>query len=545
MIKNKILIAAALFFCFVSIVFGGDLDGYFVILHTNDIHGRAVSDTDSFGYAGIKFAKDSLKKHGAEVLLFDAGDFSQGTPIVNSSKGESVIDFMNRSAYDCVTLGNHEFDWGYENISRNLENAKFRIVCCNILRENENVSLFDTYTVFTLKSGKKIGVFGLDTPACSTSVNPKNIKGLKFLSGEEMFLAANKEIKKIKEEKCDLCVCLGHLGDVGIYPERSTDLIDNTEGIDLFVDGHSHTRIENGIKQNNTLRVSTGAYAEALGYVVYKETEKGFDFVKCGLADANSIVYDIMTAGEKQKYDRELKKYIDGINNKLLKEFSVPVGKTLVDLNGKRSPGNRTEETNLGDFFTDALLWKAKETDENTVASVINGGDIRTSIKKGSVSLIDLKTVSPFNNELCLIKLKGSELLEALEIATAFLPEAIGGFPQISGIEMTVNTKIKAEFGEKYPGTVCPSPLKPGSRVTIKTVGGKKFSKEDYYLIATTDFLAAGGDTYYVFKYPFSTAGIETGILLEDCVCEYVNKVLHGTIGIDYEKPAGRIEIIK
>lgn len=524
----------------------GVLDGYLVILHSNDVHGYCMTTEQNLGYSGFKFAKDSLKSKGADVFLFDAGDFSQGTLLVNTSHGADSVGFMNKAGYDAATLGNHEFDWGIDNLLSNAEKAEFKILCCNILRSSDKKCIFDPKTIFTVKSGKKIGVFGLETPECATKVHPDKTKGVEFLGEKDMYNVAQEQIDALKAENCALTVCLGHLGDAEeTAPNRSVDLIANTKGLDLFVDGHSHTRIEHGSKEGNTLRVSTGEYSKALGYVVYKETEKGFEFVKCGLADADSMVYDIMTSGKSQSWDMKLKKEIDKKYDMLTSDLAKPFAENKVRLTGERNPGSRTEETNLGDLLADAMLWKGLEYDKDTDCAIINGGDIRTGIETGKISMKDLKTIMPFENQLCIITVKGSELLKALESATCVTPTEIGAFPQVAGIEMILNTKVKFELGEMYPESTYYAPKNPGSRVTIKTVGGKQFDPNALYKVATSDFLACGGDTYYPFRYAYRTACIDTGILLEDVACEYIEKALNNIVDEKYSKPQGRIEIIK
>ncbi|MBQ7256122.1 MAG: bifunctional metallophosphatase/5'-nucleotidase [Abditibacteriota bacterium] len=548
MLKLRTYITALIIVLSLAVItLAGELDGYLVILHSNDVHGRAYTTDQFFGYAGIKQAKENLISQGADVLLLDAGDFSQGTPIVNLSQGANAFDFMNLAGYDASTLGNHEFDWGSDNLFKNAERAKFKILCCNILRVPGDELIFEPRNIFTLKNGDKIGVFGLETPECATKVHPDKSKGVRFLGEKDMYNAAQTQIAELRQNDCKLVIALGHLGDSDeTAPNRSIDLIANTRGIDLFIDGHSHTRIPNGSKEGKTLRVSTGEFSKAIGYVAYKLNKDGnYDFVKCGLFDKDNIFAPIMASANLPMVDEELKAHIDNINEEIVKELSKPTGKTLVELNGERNPGNRTEETNLGDFVADAILWEGQQCDKDVVVGIANGGSIRAGLKKGDISMIDLKTCCPYGNTVCVLAVKGSELLEAMETATYTSPDELGAFPQVSGMEMTVDTTVPWVPGEQYPDSTYYAPKAPGSRVTITSVGGKPFDPEAIYKIATADFLAAGGDTYYAFKYGFRTAGENTGILVEDAMVEYTTNVLGGVIDEKYAEPQGRIKIIK
>ncbi|MBQ0105277.1 MAG: metallophosphatase, partial [Armatimonadetes bacterium] len=308
---KKFLLSLSVLLLFAVSVFCGEWDGYFVVLHTNDIHGRAYSSENYWGYAGIKRAKDYFEKQGADVFLADAGDFSQGTPLVNLSKGKNAVDFMNRAGYNAAALGNHEFDWGIDSLLNNLEKSRFKVLCCNILRASDNEPIFETNMVFETKSGKKVGVFGVDTPECAVKVHPGKITGLRFLGEKDMYNEAQKQIAELKNKNCSFIICLGHLGDSDeSYLNRSIDLIDNTRGINLFVDGHSHTKLEKGVWQNNTFRVSAGEFSKNIGCVIYKETEQGFEFKEYLFSSPEKGFSELFSP----LYDEKLKKYIDNIN---------------------------------------------------------------------------------------------------------------------------------------------------------------------------------------------------------------------------------------
>jgi 5'-nucleotidase/UDP-sugar diphosphatase len=524
--------------------------GRLVILHTNDVHGRAVADPAGkvLGYAAIAQYKKDLEAAGDSVLLLDAGDACQGTPLVNLLMGIPAIEFMNAAGYDAMTLGNHEFDWGLDNAKQLAGLAIFPMLSANIINHLEGNLTFVANKIFDMPNGMKVGVFGLTTPETMTKAHPDKVRGIDFLQGDALYEAAQKQVEELKAAGADIVVLLSHLGmDEESAPNRSLDVLEKVAGIDLLIDGHSHTLLEKGKMVGDTLIVSTGSYGQNLGVVVYDgEKFKASQFSglnKSTVIELEDVSYSTLLCA---KLDAEVAELVNSTNQAVQEVLSKAFAKTEVFLNGERDPGNRTEETNLGDFAADAILWAAQQAlGDQVVAAITNGGGIRASIQVGDITMNDMKTVFPFGNEVSVLEVKGSELLEALEAATSATPKALGAFPQVSGIVFSIDTTIPYENGEQYPDSTYHAPAKPGSRVKIESVGGQPFDLEALYTIATNDFTAAGGDTYYAFRYPNATSGYKTGVALEDALVNYVTTVLGGVVGQDYASPQGRITVIK
>ncbi|MBQ7469527.1 MAG: bifunctional metallophosphatase/5'-nucleotidase [Pseudobutyrivibrio sp.] len=505
-----------------------DLSGKTIILHTNDIHGAVDK------YAKVTALKDELKSRGAEVILADAGDFSQGSPYVSTSKGAFAVALMNTAGYDVATLGNHEFDYGYPQLKSNLALANFKTICADVLDQKGNPILDPNY-VYTSNTGLKIGFFGMETPETQTKVNPALIKGITFLSKTDLYTCAQSQVETLKNQGCDLVICLAHLGvDEESAPDghRSTDLYANTTGIDMIIDGHSHTVMTEG--EAGEPVTSTGTKLEYIGAIVIDNATKTIE--DHYLVSTEGIVDNPATAQIAQAV-------IDRIDA----EYDVVFAQSEVALNGSKEPGVRTEETNLGDLICDALIWSVtKEKGSITVpadhiVAITNGGGIRVSISEGGVTKKDLNTVLPFGNTVSVVYVTGDELLEALEASTYCAPNALGGFPQVSGIKFTVNTAVPFAQGEAYPDSTYYSPAAIG-RVTIESINGKPFSTKDTYAVVTNNFVAAGGDTYYVFGN--STNQFDTGIVMDEAVIDYVQTELGGKITAEkYGTPAGNITI--
>ena len=499
-----------------------EMAGKTVILHTNDVHGAVE------GYAYIAQLKADYEAKGAEVILVDAGDFSQGTTYVSSTKGADAVAMMNAAGYDVVTLGNHEFDYGYAQLKENMSKAKFKVVCADVFNE-DGTPIFDANYTYTTKSGVKVGFFGMETPETQTKANPALIKGLTFATGDAFTKAAADQVAALKD--ADVVICLAHLGvDAESAPYRSTDLYAAVKGIDFIVDGHSHTVMTKGEKGEPIQ--STGTAFANIGVIVIDDASKKIE--------SNSL-YEIK---EDTAKDATVATAAKTIVDRVDKEYGVVFAKSEVTLNGAKAPnGNRDSETNNGDLITDAMLWKVMQNkegltvDADHVVAITNGGGIRAAIKPGDVTKKDINTVLPFGNTVAVIYVTGAELLEALEASTYSLP--VGGFPQVAGINFTLSTAVAYDANaETYPASTYYGP-KSINRVVINSINGKEFKADDTYAVVTNNFVAGGGDTYYAFAA--ASAQFDTGIPLDEAVMEYVTTELKGVIGAQYAAPQGRI----
>ena len=499
-----------------------EMAGKTVILHTNDVHGAIE------GYAYITALKADYEAKGAEVILVDAGDYSQGEVYVSDTKGLDAVEMMNVTGYDVVTLGNHEFDYGYAQLKENMTKADFKILCANVYGE-DGTPIFDANYTYTTKSGVKIGFFGMETPEAQTKANPALIKGLKF--DTDLKAVAEKQLEALKDD--DVVIALSHLGvDDSSKPYTSYDLYNAAKGIDFIIDGHSHSVMTKG--KNGEPIQSTGTKFANIGVIVIDDASKKIE--------SNSL-YEIK---EDTAKDAAVAAAAQKIIDRIDKEYGAVFAKSKVELNGAKAPnGNRDGETNNGDLITDAMLWKVMQNkegltvNEDHVVAITNGGGIRAAIKVGDVTKKDIKTVLPFGNTIEVIYVTGTELLEALEASTFCVPESIGGFPQVSGISYTISTgAVYDANAETYPASTYYGP-KSINRVTINSINGKDFKLGDTYAVVTNNFSAAGGDTYYAFKA--ATAKFDTGVPLDEAVMEYVTTELKGVIGEQYAAPQGRI----
>jgi len=517
------------------------LFGRTVILHTNDVHGALE------GYSYLPVLREKFEKQGAKVLVVDAGDFTNGNVYVSNSKGLAAVSLMDAVGYNIVTLGNHEFDFGYEQLKSNFAQASFDVINANLLKDG--VFLFDP-AVYVSNFGNNILFVGLETPETQTKVNPGLIQGIQFLDNENLWAVTQKVIDTAKEQGiADVVVIVSHLGISNESKgRRSLDLYENVKGIDFIIDAHSHTVMTTP----GNISSSVDAYTVEPGQENYPIQSTGTQFANVGVVIINDLTgeiedyYLIPTEGLAQDPDilAMAQGYIADVDAKYGAQFAVSEVEMLAAKKQARSA-----EINLGDLICDAMVWKIvtenADIDASKVVAITNGGGVRADINVGPVAMKDIKSVLPFGNTLAVVYATGAELLEVLEASTFSTPGAIGGFPQVAGIKFTIDTTKEFDQGEAYPGSTYYGP-KSIKRVTIESINGQPFDPEATYTIISNNFLTAGGDTYYAFKAAFDAGkAFDASIPLDEVVVEYIEKVLGGVIGQEYAEPQGRITIIK
>ena len=510
-----------------------DYTGKTIILHSNDVHGQLD------GYACMAALRTQFLDAGASnVLLVDAGDFSQGSPYVSVSKGATAIEMMNAAGYDVVTLGNHEFDYGYAQLMENLKSASFTTLCCNVYLDETGEPILPGSCVTELPNGLKIGFIGVETPETATKVNPGLISEISFATFDDLYAAAQMAVDEVKD-KCDIVIALTHLGmepEGALNGYRSADLLDKVTGIDFVIDGHAHYVMTSSFDGKPIQ--STGTKFAYAGVVVIDDETKTVE---------DNFLLDTSKLAKDEGVDAVAQEIMGSVDE----VYGAPFATSEVVLDGDK-PNVRTHETNLGDLVTDAIVWSVikeggiEQVEPNQVVGITNGGGIRVTLQPGDISMSDINTVMPFGNTVAVIYVTGEELLEALEASTFCTPAAIGGYPQTSGIEWTLDTTKAYDQGDVYTLNGKESSyFAPASiqRVTITAINGEPFDPAATYAVVTNNFLAAGGDTYNVFNRAYSEgAGFDTGITLDVAVQNYITEVLEGKITAEmYGEPRGSL----
>jgi len=473
------------------------------ILHTNDMHGRVeYGKYDGMGFDKVAALVNQFRAENDNVLLFDAGDVAHGMPIATVSEGALVMNVMNVMGYDAMVPGNHDFNYGSDRLLELAEMADFPILAANLDVTETGESFLEGYKIIEV-AGLKIGVFGLTTPETLFKSHPKNTEGLTFVDP----VASAKKMVEMLEPQTDLIVALSHLGldESSAVNETSKGVAEQVEGIDLIVDGHSHTELPEGLLVNDTLIVQAKEYNKFVGLVKITIDAEGNATMEASLLTKDE--------GVALDADPEVRAAIDAEVAKQAEMLAEVVGKTSVDLQGAREYV-RTGETNLGNFLADAMKWKA-----GADVALTNGGGIRDSVAAGDITREDLIKVAPFGNLVQAISVSGENLLAALNNGASGYPSAHGAMAHVSGITYTID------------------PTKPvGERVLNVMINGEKLDLEKMYSVATNDFIAAGGDKYSMFA-DAEVLG-EYGVL-DGAMIEYLEE--KGTIAPQVE---GRITVL-
>ncbi len=472
-----------------------------VILHTNDTHGHPLKffeypAPDVGGLPARATLVQQIRNQYQNVLLLDAGDFNTGRPESNFFKAEPEILGYNYLGYDAVTLGNHEFDNSPEVLANQMKAADFPFLSANV-KDISGKTIAKPYIIKKYK-GFKVAILGLTTKTAEIVGNPENVK--KFIFEDEVKVAQTL-VPKLRK-KADLVIALVHLGIDPTDETGSKRLAKMVPGIDLIVDGHSHTQLNEPLYINKVPIVQAKCWGLYLGKGIMIIENKKVTGFKWELIPVNlQEKVKMLDGGSESRFiATEIKEDQSLLN--LLKPYAEKVDQVLSEVIGTAeavfSQGNvRKEETALGNLVADAMLWQTKCL--NTDFAIQNGGGIRADLPAGTICKKTIYEILPFDNSVVVVSIKGSDLLPLFDyIATT---PGKGAFPQVSeGISFTINTKIgKCED------------------ILIK---GEPIDPERVYRIATNSFMAIGGDGYQAFLKAIDR--YDTSVFQRDSCIEYL-----------------------
>ena len=417
------------------------------ILYTNDVHTYIDKRAPELTYAAIAALKQSYQNAGKKVLLVDAGDHVQGTAYGSMDEGASIIELMNAAGYDAATPGNHEFDYGMDRAKELMRDADFPYLSCNWVDLRTNLRVLPEIKVF-VRGGVRIAFVGITTPETFTKSTPAyfmNKAQTKYIydilggeDGQKLYSAVQKTVDKAK---ClaDVVIGLGHLGvDPSSSPWTSEEVIAHTTGFDAFIDGHSHTVMEN--KQ----------VADASGRLVTL-TQTGSYFANVGemtIAPDGTISTRLVSTYDQEDpaVAAEQAAWVSSVDEMLGEKIAVADTKFYITdpATGKRRI--RSGETNLGDFVADGIYTYFNEVEQlHCDIAIMNGGGIRSDEDAGYWTFKTCKQVSPFGNVACLMSVTGKQIQDALEFAARFAGaegKENGGFLQVAGATYEIHTDI-------------------------------------------------------------------------------------------------------
>ncbi len=499
-----------------------------VILFDNDVH-CAID-----GYAKMASLRDEVKKKTSRVLVVSSGDFASGKSLGSASKGEYLVRAMNMVGYDYVTLGNHEFDFGIPQMKTFLSNLKSKVLCCNFLNVSDNKSVYDGFEIRDF-AGTKVALIGVATPATISAGTPSNFQNE---NGEFIYTFCMSNLAQIVQETVNearrqgaqYVVLLSHLGTVppGV---TSDQLIAQTTGIDVVLDGHSHSVIpEQKVNNRNgesVILTSTGTEFANIGALLIHSGKMS----TCLIPTSEYAAVNQKVAAEIAK----IKEEYAVIGNRVIGSSDV---KLTINDDTDRIRIARRRECNLGDFVSDAfrIMMDAE-------IGWGNGGGCRASIPAGDLTFNAIFSAFPFENQVYVVDVPGQDILDALEMSAHATPQEFGGFAQVSGLTYQIDT------------TIASSVVKDSNDVFVKVAGkrrvsdvrvynptkGKyqKLSPRKHYQMATTSFiLMKGGDG---LRFPHYQVIREYPNLDVDLIEDYIRHTLNGHIDAQYAKPQERV----
>ena len=417
------------------------------ILYTNDVHTYIDKQSPKLTYAAIADLKQSYQNAGKDVLLVDAGDHVQGTAYGSMDEGASIIKLMNAAGYDVATPGNHEFDYGMDRAKAIMKEADFPYLSCNWVDLRTTLRVLPSVKVF-VRGGRRIAFVGVTTPETFTKSTPAyfmdkaqrkyiyDIQGGE--DGKKLYDAVQRAIDKAKL-LADVVIGLGHLGvDPSSSPWTSEEVIAHTSGFDAFIDGHSHTVMENKQVQDASGRAvtltQTGSYFANVGEMT--------------IAADGTITTKLIPTHEGMDANIAAMQtgWVNTVDDMLGEKIAVGDSDFYVTdpATGKRRI--RSAETNLGDFVADGIYTYFNEVEKlHCDVAIMNGGGIRADVPAGDWTFKTCKQVSPFGNVACLMSVTGKQIQDALEFAARFAGEGgkeNGGFLQVAGATYEIHTDI-------------------------------------------------------------------------------------------------------
>jgi 5'-nucleotidase / UDP-sugar diphosphatase len=434
------------------------------ILHTNDMHARAVEGKAEIGYSRIATLVADARAKNPNTIVIDAGDAFHGLPFANLEQGASIVKLMNAVGYDYMTTGNHDYNYGQGRLLELEKQAQFKILAANVYKDGKR--LFAPYAIKEF-GGLRVAFFGLATPETAYKSDPKNTVGITFTDP----IAESKKVVAELAGKYDVLVAIAHLGIDASSEVTSVKVARAVPQIDVIIDGHSHSSLASETLANDTkaLIVQADSYGTSLGVV---ELRVGADR-KILRSSARTIT---MATNPNTASDLKVKAAADEISAAQGPLLAVKVGATAIALEGKRDIV-RTSETNLGKLIANGMR-QATGAD----IAFINGGGIRDSIPAGDITKKNIFTVQPFGNMIWTTTVKGSELDAIIEHGVGKLPAPDGRFPHFAGLSYTLDASKPA-----------------GDRVSDIKVGGKAVDPNKDYSFALLNFEFGGGDEYTMF----------------------------------------------
>lgn len=532
-----------------------DLSDDIIILHTNDVHCGIMN---KIGYDGLMLYKNELKKKYKYVLTVDVGDHIQGGTIGLISKGEDIITIMNEIGYDVAILGNHEFDYGVEQLDKCKSKLNCGYICANYCLAKDKKPIYDPYKIIEV-GDKKIAFIGVATPQTISKsflheildeTNDNKIK-YDFLTdnnGKELYNTIQNYITEVKAKGANYVIILAHLGNEGDaqYEYTSDGFLAHIEGVDAMLDGHTHRVYNQTSKDKNGKDIplcQTGTKLANIGVLKIaadgKITSELISKVPEPEDKANAM--SVKRNDIDRWVDKDIYEFLSGIEALHEEELNKVIGKVDFDMminadssGDSKKQISRSEEVSLGDLVADAIRAAGKGE-----IGLINAGSIRADLFEGDITYGEVLNVLPFSTDIIVKEIPGKNILDALELGVMHLPGKSSIFLQVSGISFkvddTFNSSVEVDSNGMFLG------VKGKRRVYDVKVGNEALNETKKYRISFDNYIAGGGDGFTMFQ---EFEEIESTSKTDNqAFISYITDVLKGVIPEQYRNSSNRIII--
>ena len=527
-----------------------ELSDDIVIIHLNDVH---CGFNDTIGYDGFVLYRKELEKKYKKVIAVDVGDHAQGGVLGAISEGEAVLDILNKIKFDVTTLGNHEFDYGIEQLNKLNEKMSTKYISLNACYRKNKTQLFEPSTMVEA-GGKKIGFIGIVTPLTFSKTYLSTLREsdgtaiYNFLSNkEELYTTIQGEIDKLRSEGANYVILLTHVG-MNVEEYTSNDILSNLNGVDAVLDGHTH-KVYNTTskdKENKDIHIAqTGTKLANIGQLIIKGdgTILSENIAEVPEPDGITDGKQVYRSKANRWVDKEMNEFINDIYKRYENELSTPIGSSDYDfiIRPEESSDSHTiycryMECSLGNLIADSFREVV-----NSDISFVNGGTIRANLLKGHITRKDIIDVMPFFNSVFVKEITGQTILDALEFGVSKLPNSFGGFLQVSGCTYYVNTSFNSTVEIDSDGMF----IKVGGqrRVSNVKINGKALNPTEKYNLSASEYILNGGDGFTMFaNYPVVNESVFAD---SDALGYHIKNNLGGEIPSKYQELQDRININK
>lgn len=522
-----------------------------LILFTSDVH---CGIEDDIGYAGLAAYAADLREQTPYVTLVDCGDAVQGDVIGTVSQGQSLVDIMNRVGYDYAVLGNHEFDYGMEQLTALLTQANAQYLGANIVYTGSGENALEALQPWAMEEygDTAVAFIGVTTPWSTTSSRPTNFMDedgnyvYDFAAGdegEELYGLVQGYVDEAAEAGADYIVLLTHLGDTEeMTPYSSVELIENITGVDAVLDGHAHSTIPTRIVEDeageDVVLVATGTKLNNIGRLV--------------ITPEGGVYGGLVSQYEKK--DGETDAFVQEVKELYEDQVNVVVAHSDTALSCNDEAGFRLircRETAIGNFCADAY-----RAVTGADIAVVNGGGIRADLPAGDITYADIIAVHPYGNTLCMVEATGQEILDMLEVASRFTTAEYqgdgltlgedGGFLSVSGLRYTVDTTVETtvvmDENDMFSEVAGARRVKDVEVLNGETGEYEPLDPEGVYTLASHNYIIKqGGNGMNMFLD--NELLIDEAILDYEALITYLTDDLGGELSALYAGPEGRITV--